>query len=57
MTYSIWDSAIAAGATLDELQKIRSGRYTPRFLASLVAWHMTHQQITSHTEDARSKKK
>ena len=57
MTYSLWDSAIAAGATLDELQKIRSGKYDSRFLATLVAWNMTHQQITSHIEDAKSKKK
>ncbi len=56
MTYSLWDGAIAAGATLDELHKINMGMYPPKFLATIIAWHMTHQQINSHIEDAKAQK-
>jgi hypothetical protein len=56
MTYSIWDSAIAAGATLKELEGIEKGRYSSKFLATLVAWHVTSMQINSHIEDAKAKK-
>jgi hypothetical protein len=56
VTYSLWDSAIAAGATLEELQKMHAGRYSPKFLASLVAWNNMKNMIANHIEDAKAKK-
>jgi len=56
MTYMLWDSAIAAGATLEELHRINLGIYPSKFLATIVAWHMTHGQINSHIEDAKAAK-
>jgi len=53
--YSVWDAAIAAGATLEELSKLES--YPKAFLAKLVAWHNFHSLIELHGQDASSSKK
>ena len=53
MAFPVWDAAIAAGATLDELEKLDAGGYRPTFTAKLVAWHTIRKHIALHTEDAR----
>lgn len=55
-TFAIWDAAIAAGATLDELQELHTGKYSSRFLAHLVAWNALKNAINSNVEDAKSEK-
>lgn len=55
MTYRVWEAAIAAGATLEELQKLEDGRYSRAFLVKLVAWYNSHQQVELHTEDAKAR--
>jgi len=48
----LWEAAIAAGATLDELEKIDSGEYTIKFQARLIAWHQKHKIVQMHEQDA-----
>jgi hypothetical protein len=62
MTFPLWEAAIAAGATLDELQRLDD--YPKPFLAKLIAWHQKHNIVRTHEQDAvaratekRSKKK
>ena len=50
MRYTIWEAAIAAGATLDELKMI--DEYPKRFLADLVAWHEAHKLVNLHGQSA-----
>ena len=50
MTFPLWEAAIAAGATLDELQRIDS--YPREFRAKVVAWHQKHKLVRSHEQDA-----
>ena len=45
-------AAIAAGATLDELEKWINGEYAPRFMAMVFAWYETENLITQHTNAA-----
>jgi hypothetical protein len=52
MSYAVWDAAIAAGATLDELKLIDEGKYPSWFLGKMIAWHISHKHIVSHGEDA-----
>jgi hypothetical protein len=52
ISYSVWDAAIAAGATLDELKSIDEGKYPSWFLGKVIAWHMVHRLIDNHQEDA-----
>jgi hypothetical protein len=54
-TYAVWDAAIAAGATLEELDRVQSGDYSSKFLAHLIAWHAGYKGINSNVEDAKSK--
>lgn len=51
----MWEAAIAAGATLEEIDKIDRGEFSPRFIAKLLAWHTAHRLVGSHTEDAVAK--
>ncbi|MBD3251180.1 hypothetical protein GF380_01775 [Candidatus Uhrbacteria bacterium] len=51
--YPLWDAAIDAGATLDELQSL--DEYPKRFQAQLIAWHQIKKLINLHTEEARQK--
>ncbi len=53
-TYAIWDAAVAAGATLEELEKIQGGDYSSKFLAQLIAWHAGYKGINSNVEDAKA---
>jgi len=50
LTYPLWEAAIAAGATLDELAKL--DKYPSRFLAKLIAWHQKHRIVALHEQDA-----
>jgi hypothetical protein len=50
----VFDAAIAAGATLDELARIED--YPKQFLAKLVAWHQMSNLISAHQEDASAEK-
>ncbi len=52
--YMVFDAAIAAGATLDELARIED--YPKSFLAKLVAWHQMSNLIRVHQEDAVQEK-
>lgn len=50
--FALWEAAIEAGATLDELNKLFEGGYSPRFLAYLLAWHRLHKAVELHSEAA-----
>ncbi len=52
MSYAVWDAAIAAGATMDELKNIDEGTYPSWFLGKLIAWHIASKQIASHKDEA-----
>lgn len=52
--YSVFDAAIAAGATLDELSKLE--KYPKTFRAKLVAWFNYHNAIEMHSQDAANPK-
>jgi hypothetical protein len=54
MSYRIWEAAIAAGATLDELAKLEEGKYKRAFLTKLVAWYNMNTLIEVHTDEAKS---
>ena len=53
ITFPLWEAAIAAGATLDELSRLDD--YSKRFQAKLIAWHQKHKIVQLHEQDARSK--
>lgn len=56
--YHLWDAAIAAGATLKELQVLEDGQtFSQWFKASLIAWHRAHMAIEKHATDASIKKR
>lgn len=52
-----WEAAIAAGATLDELEKWEriGGGYSPIFKAMVFVWYERHRLLESHIEDAKAK--
>jgi len=52
MTFPLWEAAIAAGATLDELNRLDD--YPARFQAKLIAWHQKHRIVLLHEQDAVS---
>lgn len=54
MSFAIWQAAVSAGATLDELQKLEDGGYKRAFLAKLVAWYNMRNLIDLHTNDAQN---
>lgn len=54
-TFPIFDAAVAAGATLDELEKLERGEYSKQFLVVLLAWHEVKKTIELHVEDARAR--
>ena len=45
-------AAIAAGATLDELEKWAGGGYDPTFMAQVIAWYRADGLISQHAQDA-----
>ena len=54
MSYKIWEAAIAAGASLDEMERLEQGHYSNAFLAKLVAWYNMSEAIHMHSEEAKS---
>jgi len=53
MAYAEFDAAIAAGATLTELQEWDRGKtFTIAFKEKIVAWHKLHNLIGAHSQDA-----
>lgn len=52
MSFPLWEAATAAGASLDELEKLEGGGYPVRFQAKLVAWHWLHQLVEQNKQDA-----
>jgi hypothetical protein len=48
----LWEAAIAAGSTLDELEKLSRGGYPRQFEAKLIAWHQQHKIVSMHEQDA-----
>ena len=55
ITYPLWEAAIAAGACLDELEKLDRGDYPVKFQARLLAWHQKHMIVSANVQDAVSK--
>lgn len=55
MSYALWDAAIAAGATMDELHRMEMGVYPPTLLAKVIAWRKGSIAINNHTEAAKAK--
>ena len=53
--FEVVDAAIAAGAGLDELEKLGAGHYNGEFVAMLVAWHRSKGKLERHTNDAVSR--
>jgi len=54
--YGEWEAAIAAGATLEELEKWDRGLYPVGFKAKVVAWYGLHSLIELHSNDAVARK-
>lgn len=50
----LWEAAIAAGATLDDLEKLDNREYSKRFMARLVVWYERHQLYKAHVSDAEA---
>ena len=55
MSFPLWEAAIAAGATLDELEKLDAGGYPISFQAKLVARHWLHQLVDLHRQEAAAR--
>ena len=55
LTFPVWEAAVAAGATLDELKKLDDGKYPIAFQARLIAWYEKHRLVVMHTQEAVSK--
>ena len=51
----VWDAAIAAGATIEDLRKMDAGEYPPSLVAKLIAWYNGHRLIDAHSQDASMK--
>jgi len=54
--FEVFDAAIAAGATIEDLWKIDSGDYPTWFIAKLIAWSRGSKMIHNHSQDAASSK-
>lgn len=55
MGYSEWEAAIAAGASLDDLEKWDRGGFPVQFKAKVVAWFNLHSLIELHSNDAMAR--
>ncbi len=53
IAFPLWEAAIAAGATLDELARLDS--FPVKFQARLIAWHQKHELVAMHRQDAATK--
>lgn len=56
LSFEVWQAAIAAGATLDELHKLDQGFYPKYFKAKLITWFRFHELLGLHREIARQPK-
>lgn len=54
MLYAEFDAPIAAGATLDELNRWYNGGYERAFKAHVLAWYKMQSLIRAHEQDAVS---
>jgi len=53
--FPLWNAAIAAGATLSELEAIdQGGRFSGKFLAKVMAWKRIRDAIELHSSDAQA---
>lgn len=52
VSFEVFDSAIAAGANIEDLWKIDNGEYPPAFIAKLIAWNRGRKLIDNNVEDA-----
>ena len=52
--FPLWDAVIAAGATLNELEKVDRGEYKGKFLAKVMAWKRIKNFIDLHSSDAQA---
>lgn len=55
MSFPLWEAATAAGASLDELEKLEDGGYPVWFQAKLIAWHQLHRIVEQNKQDAVSR--
>lgn len=55
-SYGEWEAAIAAGATLEELEKWDRGLYSTKFKSKVLAWYGLHTLIELHANDAVARK-
>lgn len=57
--FALFDAAISAGATLQELEDLIAGKYSQKLQARILVWHKYRQLIDVNTQDAikRSMKK
>ena len=53
ITFPLWEAAIAAGATLEELSHLDN--YPKTFQARLIAWHQKHKIVSLHEHDAAAR--
>lgn len=56
MRFAEWEAAIAAGATLEELNRLEAGYYPTIFRARLIAWKKLHDLVLLHSEAASQPK-
>lgn len=56
LSFELWESAVAAGAGLDELHKLDQGLYPKHFKAKLITWFRFHELLELHREIARQPK-
>lgn len=52
MAFEVFDSAIAAGANIEDLWKIDNGEYPSTFVAKLIAWNRGRKLIENNVSDA-----
>jgi len=55
MSFPLWEAAITAGASLTELEKLDAGGFSVRFQGKLMGWHMLHQLVGLHKQDAAAR--
>lgn len=50
--FALFDAAIAAGATLTELDMLIRGEFSQKLMARVLVWHKYKQLIEVNTQDA-----
>jgi hypothetical protein len=56
MGFAEWEAAVAAGATLSDLERWDAGGFPREFKARVLAWHKLHGLIEAHVAAAGRKK-